>query len=115
MPVSGTGINSTERTTGIRFTTLYVENPVTLPAADLVEICSKHGINPAHRAEFFALALHGRRPGIELQNRLKYVTNYKAALDEVLGRLSLPYAKFAADPSFVPFTRFESLVIGEFA
>jgi len=92
-----------------------VENPVTLPAADLVEICSKHGINPAHRAEFFALALHGRRPGIELQNRLKYVTNYKAALDEVLGKLSLPYAKFAADPSFVPFTRFESLVIGEFA
>lgn len=82
---------------------------------DLVEICSKHGINPAHRAEFFAIVLHGRRPGIELQNRLKYVTNYKAALDEVLGRLSLPYAALAAEPSSVSLTRFESLPFGEFA
>jgi hypothetical protein len=79
-------------------------------ATDLVEVCSKHGINPVHRAEFFALVLHGRRPGVELQNRLKYVTNYKAALDEVLGRLSAPYGTImAADPSV--FTRFESLEV----
>lgn len=78
---------------------------------DLVEICSKHGINPAHRAEFFALVLHGRRPGIELQNRLKYVTNYKAALDEVLGRLSLPYADLvsAAESTATPFESLEIL------
>ena len=90
-------------------------SPTALSPTDLVEVCTKHEINPVHRAEFFALVLHGRRPGIELQNRLKYVTNYKAALDEVLGRLSLPYAALAAVPSSVSFTRFESLVIGEFA
>jgi len=92
-------------------------SPTALSPTDLVEVCTKHEINPVHRAEFFALVLHGRRPGIELQNRLKYVTNYKAALDEVLGRLSLPYADLvsAAEPSSVSLTPFESLVIGEFA
>jgi hypothetical protein len=52
-----------------------------------------------------------------VENHLKYVTNYKAALDEVLGRLSLPYADLvsAAEPSSVSLTPFESLEIGEFA
>ena len=72
--------------------------PVTTP---LVEICMKHGMNPAHRAEFFAFVLHGRRPSAEVQNRLKYVDNYKAALAEA--KACLP-----ATP-FVSVSRFTSL------
>lgn len=49
---------------------------------DLNAICIKHGMNPDHRAEFFALVLYGKRPGKEMRNRMKYVANYKAALDE---------------------------------
>ena len=58
------------------------------------QLCIKHQISPAHRAEFCALVKHGKRPSQEMLNRLKYVSNYKAALDEVLEALSAPYAKF---------------------
>ena len=78
---------------------------------DLNAICIKHEITPAFRAEFFALVLHGKRPGKEMRIRLKQVANYKAALDEALAGLSAPYAHLfaAATPSSVSVPRFESL------
>ena len=62
------------------------------------QFCIKHEISPVHRAEFCALVMLGKRPSQEMRNRLKYVDNYKAALNEVLAALSAPYAEFFSNP-----------------
>jgi len=77
---------------------------------DLNAICIKHGMNPDHRAEFFALVLYGKRPSKEMRNRLKYVANYKAALDEALAGLSAPYAHLFADTP-QPVAHYEALEV----
>lgn len=59
-----------------------------LPTLD--DILARHDIHPKFHAEFRALVECGVRPGKELRTRLDCVDNYKAALDEVLEKLSEP-------------------------
>ena len=75
----------------------------------LNEILRRHAIHPKFHEEFRALVEEGRRPSAELRTRLDCVTNYQAALDEVLAGLSAPL-----DHQFPPDT-FESLDLTEFA
>jgi len=56
----------------------------------LTEILKRHEIHPKFWAEFRQLVECGTRPGKELRTRLDCVTNYKAALDEVMAELSKP-------------------------
>ena len=51
-------------------------------------ILEQHGIHPAFWPEMKALVFDGARPSKELLTRLRYVANYKAALDTILAELS---------------------------
>jgi hypothetical protein len=54
--------------------------------------------------------MYGKRPGKEMRNRMKYVANYKAALDEALAGLSAPYAHLFADTP-QPVAHYEALEV----
>lgn len=71
----------------------------------LNDILKRHEIHPKFWPEFRRLVEDGKHPGRELRTRLNRVTNYRAALDEVLAELSKPLEhKFPP-----PITRYESL------
>jgi hypothetical protein len=57
-----------------------------LPKLDT--ILKRHKIHPKFWPEFHGLVEEGQRPGNGLRTRLNRVTNYKAALAEVLAELS---------------------------
>ena len=57
-----------------------------LPKLDTILKC--HKIHSKFWPEFHALVEEGQRPGKGLRTRLNRVTNYKAALAEVLAELS---------------------------
>jgi len=59
---------------------------------DLNTIFKRHGIHPKFRPEFRAFLEEGAQPGKELQTRLDYEANYKAAEKEALRELSKVYA-----------------------
>lgn len=70
---------------------------------NLDTILKRHGIHPQFWAEFHALVECGVRPSSKLRTRLEHVSNYKAALDEMLAGLSkaLPH-------KFPPPTQYQS-------
>ena len=55
---------------------------------NLDTILKRHKIHPKFWPEFHGLVEEGQRPGKGLRTRLNRVTNYKAALAEVLAELS---------------------------
>ena len=57
-----------------------------LPKLDT--ILKRRKIHPKFWPEFHGLVEDGQRPGKELRTRLKRVTNYKAAFNDILAELS---------------------------
>ena len=57
---------------------------------NLNAILKRHKIHPKFWPEFHGLLEEGKRPGKELRTRLKYVANFKAALNEGMDELSKP-------------------------
>jgi hypothetical protein len=78
---------------------------------NLNAILNRHEIHRKFWPEFRSLVEEGQRPGKELRTRLHCVTNYKAALDEIMAELSKPLEhKFPP-----PVTQYESLDLEEIA
>jgi len=72
---------------------------------NLNAILERHEIHRKFWREFRRLVEDGRRPSKELLTRLDCVTNYKAALEEIMAELSKPLHR-----QFPPtVTRYESL------
>ena len=61
------------------------------PVLDFDELFTRHGIHPKFRAGFRAMT-NGEPPSHELKTRLETITNYQECLDEILTRLSQPFA-----------------------
>jgi hypothetical protein len=56
---------------------------------DIKAICSRHQINPAHVSEFEKL-VDGKPVEAKFGQRVRWVTNYREAYDEILATLSIP-------------------------
>lgn len=75
------------------------------PVLDYTELFTRHGIHPKFQSGIKAMSA-GIPPTPELKTRLKTVANYQECLDEILTRLSQPFAHL-----FTP--KHESLEIGD--
>lgn len=61
------------------------------PVLDFDELFTRHSIHPTFRAGFRALTA-GVPPSKDLKTRIETVSNYRDCLDDILTRLSQPFA-----------------------
>ena len=70
------------------------------PVLDFDELFDRHEIHPKFRAGIRALTA-GATPSRELKTRLETVAKYQECLDEILTRLSQPFAHLFKHESLI--------------
>ena len=82
---------------------------------NLNAILKRHEIHPKFWPAIRALVEEGQRPSKELRTRLNHVSNYKAALDDILTELSKPLKHMFPPADYRSPVSYESLRVEDIA